>query len=89
MERMINARLTWFLESNNLITDIQCGFRRQRSTLDHLAGLETFIRDAFINNQQVVTVFFVLEKAYDANWKHGIVKDLHDMGLRGHLPEFI
>ena len=85
MERMINARLTWLLESNNLITDIQCGFRRQRSTLDHLTGLETYIRNAFIKNQHVVD----LDKAHDTTWKHGILKDLYDMGLRGHLPEFI
>ena len=47
MERMINDRLTWFLESNN-ITNFQSGFRHQRSTNDHLVRLETFIREAFI-----------------------------------------
>jgi potassium voltage-gated channel Eag-related subfamily H protein 8 len=26
MERMINARLVWFLESNGLLSNIQCGF---------------------------------------------------------------
>jgi hypothetical protein len=30
MERMINARLVWFLESNGLLSNIQC------STLDNL-----------------------------------------------------
>jgi potassium voltage-gated channel Eag-related subfamily H protein 8 len=38
MERMINARLIWFLESNGLLSNIQCGFRQGRSTLDHLDG---------------------------------------------------
>jgi hypothetical protein len=28
-------------------------------------------------------VFFDLEKAYDTTWKYGILRDLHDMGLRG------
>ena len=45
MERMINDRLTWFLESNNIITNFQSGFRHQRSTNDHLVRLETFIRE--------------------------------------------
>ena len=49
----------------------------------------TFIRDAFIQNQHLVTVFFDLRKAYDTTWKHGIQQDLHDMGLRGNLPIFI
>ena len=43
MERMINARLAWFLESNGLLSNIQCGFRQGRSTLDHLVHFETFI----------------------------------------------
>jgi len=30
-----------------------------------------------------------LEKAYDTTWKYGILKDLHDAGLRGRLPLFI
>ena len=34
-------------------------------------------------------VFFDLEKAYDTTWKYGILRDLHDAGLRGRLPVFI
>ena len=30
-----------------------------------------------------------LEKAYDTTWKHGILKDLHNMGLKGRLPLFV
>ena len=89
MERMVNNRLTWYLEHNNLISMFQSGFRHGRSTLDHLVRLETFAREAFINRQHLVAVFFDLEKAYDTTWKHGIMKDLYAMGLRGNLPLFI
>ena len=74
---MINERMIYYLESNKLLADIQCGFRRQRSTLDHLIRLESFIRNAFINKQHAVSIFFDLEKAYDTAWKHGILKDLN------------
>ena len=37
----------------------------------------------------VVSVFFDLEKAYDCTWKYGILRDLHDAGLRGRMPDFI
>ena len=30
-----------------------------------------------------------MEKAYDTTWRYGILKDLHDLGLRGRLPVFI
>ncbi|KAG1650344.1 hypothetical protein GQR58_028115 [Nymphon striatum] len=48
MERMINCRLTYYLEFNNIITRYQSGFRRQRSTIDHLVRFETLVREAFI-----------------------------------------
>ena len=89
MERMINARLVGYLESNGLITEYQSGFRSERSTTDHLIRLESFIRDAFIKKEHVIAIFFDLEKAYDTTWKYGIMKDLYDMGLRGSLPLFI
>ena len=86
---MINDRLIWFLEHNNILTDIQCGFRKRKSTVDHLVRLESFIRDAFLNKQEVVSIFFDLEKAYDTTWKHCILKDLFEAGLRGRMPVFI
>ena len=89
MERMINARLMWSLESQGLLSEKQCSFRKNHSTLDLLIRFETFIRNAFIKNTHVLTIFFDLEKAYDTRWKHGILADLWDLGFRGHLPRFI
>ena len=74
MERM-NARLVWSLESQDLMTEIQCDFRKNLSTLDLLVRFETFIRDAFVQKQFVLAIFFDLEKAYDITWKHGILSD--------------
>ena len=88
LERMINVSLVWYLESNNLISPVQSGFRSERSTNDNLVRLETFIRDAFVAKEHVA-VFFDLEKAYDTTWRHGIMRDLHDLGIRGRLATFI
>ena len=76
-------------ESNNIITNFQSEFRHQRSTNDHLVRLETFIREAFIKKEHLVSVFFHLEKAYDTTWKYGIMKDVHFIGLKGRLPLFL
>ena len=70
---MINRRLVWYLESHNLLTKVQCGFRFCVARLIILLDL----------------VFLDLEKAYDTIWKYGIMKDLHGFGLRGRLPNFI
>ena len=86
---MINDRLVWFLELNQLITKFQVRFRKNNCTNDHLICLESFIRDAFVKKEHVAAVLFDLEKAYDTTWKYGVMKDLHKLGLKGRLPLFI
>ena len=88
MERMVNARLMWCLESEGHLSDVQCGFRKNRSTVDHLVRFESFVREAFIKKEHVA-IFFDLEKAKDTTWKHGILRDLHELGFRGRLLCFI
>ena len=89
MERMVNCRLVWYLEKFGHLSIFQCGFRKNRNTVDHLIRLETYIREAYKSNQQCVAVFFDLEKAYDTTWRYGIMKDLHKANLRGHMTTFI
>ena len=89
MERIINERLVWYLESNGLISNLQCGFRNKRSITDYLVREETTTMEAFIRNEHLIASFFDLEKAYDTTWKYGIMRDLHDLGLKGRLQHFI
>ena len=89
LERMINARLVWYLEINNLISPVQSDFRSERSTIDNLVSLETFICEAFVKKEHVVAVFLDLEKAYDTTWKYGILRDLHELGVKGRLANFL
>ena len=86
---MINNRLIWYLEYNGIITAYQSGFMKKRSTIDQIIRLESAVREAFINKEHIVAVYFDLEKAYVTTWKYGIMKDLHDAGLRGHMATFI
>ena len=88
-EKLVNKRLLWYLESNDQLSNLQCGFRKNRSTIDHLVRLEFFIREAFSRGEHLTAIFFDIEKAFDTTWKYGILKDLHNFGLRGNLPLFI
>ncbi|GBM39890.1 hypothetical protein AVEN_14871-1, partial [Araneus ventricosus] len=65
LEKMINHRLLYFLEVNNLLHSSQSGFRKGRSTLDNLLALETDIRLSFLQRKHLVAIFFDIEKAYD------------------------
>ena len=89
MEKMVNVRLVWFLERKCILSPAQCGFRKMHSTTDVLIRLESSICEAFASRQHHVTVFFDLEKAYDTAWRYGILKAVHECGLRGEMPLFI
>nr|KAG5694925.1 hypothetical protein BaRGS_025086 [Batillaria attramentaria] len=65
LERMINKRLMWHLESNNLITKEQTAFRKNRSTEDQLVYLAQSIENAFQEKKKVVATFIDLSKAFD------------------------
>ena len=78
----------WYLKRYGILDKSQCGFRKHRSTMDHLVSLKRYVRDAFARKQQVVGLSFDLEKAYKTTWQYGIIRDLHRIGLRGRLPVF-
>ncbi|GFX34930.1 probable RNA-directed DNA polymerase from transposon X-element [Trichonephila clavipes] len=88
-ERMVNTRLVYVLEKEKCISPLQSGFRKSRSTLDNLVFLESQIRHAFVRRNHLVSLFFDIEKAYDRTWRYGILRNMHDFGLRGNLPIFI
>ena len=89
MEKIINVRLMHFLEQNSLINNVQYGFRRMKRTEDAIARLETVICTAFDRGKSLYAIFFDNKKTYDTAWKYGILKALHEYGIRGPLGLFI
>ena len=59
LERMINNRLILFLKKNELITNLQTGFRKTRSTNDHLICLEIVITDTFAKKEHMKAIFLI------------------------------
>ena len=86
---MVNRRLNWFLDANDLINQVQCGFRKGMSTTDALVKFETDVHGAISNGEHTVAILFDLSKAYDRTWRYGILEKLHRFGLRGNLPKFV
>lgn len=89
MERIINDRLVYTVETKGLIQNYQSGFRRGRGTMDPLVYLEDAIRRAQVNKESVVAVFFDIEKAYDMMWKEGLLIKLSHMGIKGRIFNWI
>ena len=89
LEKMVSRRLIWYIDKSHSVSNFQSGFRKKRSTTDHLFSLTNEISTAFQNKQSVLAVFFDLEKAYDKAWRYKILEKLHSIGVRGHLAFFI
>ena len=83
MEKMVQARLSWWLETYSLLPDNQCGFRPGRSTIDILLQLEHGIFKGFRENKVTVVIFFDITKAFDKASHVAILFKLCIMGLRG------
>jgi Reverse transcriptase (RNA-dependent DNA polymerase) len=65
MERMVNRRLTCFLENNNHISNQQFAFRKGRSTLDVLFILENEACEAINKGHFMSICSLHLTSAYD------------------------
>lgn len=83
MEKMVNERLQYQIEAEELIKNYQSGF--STSTSDPAIYLENEIRKAQVNKESLVAIFFDAEKAYDTMWNKGTLIKLHQMGIRGRM----
>ena len=81
LERMVNRRLINHVESNNVLSPTQTGYRKFRNTEEQLAYLAQNIEDAFKEKRKVLAVFFDLSNAFDKVWKEGILVKLLRTGV--------
>ena len=67
-ERVIEKRLRKHLEDNGFFTKYQSGFRKSKSTNDHLFCLSQTIMESFNRSKHVIAAFLDVEKAFDNVW---------------------
>ena len=71
-ERVIEQRLPSHLEQIGFINKHLSGFRRTKSTNDHLYRLFQSIMESFNRGEHVVATFLDVEKAFDSIWHNGL-----------------
>ena len=89
LEKIINRRLQYFLESNNYYSQTQSGFRNSHSTLDGLLRFQHSAQTAINESKFCVAVFLDIKKAFDTVWHQGLLSKLKNIGLKGNLAKFI
>ena len=76
-------RLTAFLESNDLISRFQFGFRKSHSTLHPVIRFQNFITQAFNNKEHAIAIFCDLRKAFDTVSHPILLQKMSKLGIRG------
>ena len=89
MEKIVLVRLLHHCDKHNIIPLNQAGFRAGRSTIDHLVKLTTQIKYQFAKRKGVLATFFDVTKAYDQVWHSRLLYKLKDIGLSGHIFNYI
>jgi len=89
MEKMVYARLQWFVESRHILPDIQFGFRPDRSCLDGLAVLFSDIHRGFDKEKIRDAAFLDIKGAFDNVIPNILIQNLRDIGIPAHLRRFI
>lgn len=83
-EKVIHSRLSSYLESNNLLSPNQYGFRPGKSTKDAIAELATYIYGNLDKSKPIIAVFIDLAKAFDTVDHELLLTKLCNIGIRGN-----
>ena len=89
LERLVCNRLTDFLNRYNILYDYQFRFREKHST--SLALIDTIdkIYEYLDKKENVIGIYFDLQKAFDVVDHSILLNKLYNYGIRGSLYEWL
>jgi len=86
LSKILLSRLTPY--AKEVIEDHQCGFRRNRSTIDHIFCIRQILQKKWEYNEEVLQLFIDLKKAYDSVRREVLYKILIEFGIpKKHIAE--
>ena len=86
---MWKKRQYTFLNSNNIIYNLQFGFRQQYSTSHALINITENIRKALDGGNIGCGVFVDLQKAFDTGDEQTLLAKLNHYGIRGVANDWL
>lgn len=89
LERLINNRLAWWLENQNMLPSTQFGFRKSKSCIDNLTGFNLDTRLAIEEGKHVVSLLLDIKGAYDNVLVDILMDRLIEIGIPSKLRNFI
>ena len=89
MEKMINNRLIWYLEKNQLLNKHQFGFRKNYTTTDHLLRMKEEINFSLETGNLTLAIALDFTKAFDLVWRDGLLLKLRTLNISGNIWKWI
>ncbi|KAJ1191663.1 hypothetical protein NDU88_000979 [Pleurodeles waltl] len=80
--KLVNTRLSHFLEANNTLDPSQSGFRKNHSTETALIACTDDIRTKVDKGETVTLILLDLSAAFDTVCHHTLRTRLHNIGIR-------
>ena len=88
-ERVIEQRLRSHLEHIGFTNRHQSGFRKAKSTNDHLFRLSQSIMGSFNRGEHVAAAFLDSEKAFDSVWHNGLRFKIFQLDLPTKMTRWL
>ena len=88
-ERVIEERLRSRLENIGFLNKHQSGFRRAKSTDDHLFRLSQSIMESFNRGEHVIAALLDVEKAFDNVWHNGLKYKIIQLDLTTKITRWL
>ncbi|XP_052808975.1 uncharacterized protein LOC128237452 [Mya arenaria] len=82
---VLNSRLSKWSEENNIVSDEQNGFRKRRSTTDHIMSLYNILDTRKKSRKSTICAFIDVRKAYDTIDRNILWNRLSDLGIGGKM----
>ena len=88
-ERVIEKRLRKHLEDNGVFSKYQSGFRKSKSTNDHLFRLSQTTMKSFNRREHVIATFLDVGKAFDNVLHNGLKYKIYQLDLPTKLCRWL
>ena len=88
-ELVTKKHLQKHLEDNGFFSKYQSGFRKSKSTNDHLFRLCQTIIESFNRGEHVIAAFLDVEKAFGNVWHNGLRYKIHQLDLPTKLCRWL
>lgn len=89
LERIIRHKVMEFINSNELLSDSQHGFRKGRSTDTLMINFYDYVTERIDSNMIIDAIFFDFAKAFDTIPHDLLINRLYTHGISGSLLKWI